>query len=393
MAEYLHACNFTLAKLPRAKSSNELHHLTYKCIRKTSFLASDIIQEARKDIWAKRKKIKGKITNASIRLNKRWFKYVFTQRDNPVFKITYSPRKCFSIPVATDRQYQRFKQFISDGWLFDNISLLKDGRIAVVLEKEFPAPHYDCRYALGIDIGSSTLATVSVFDTVKSKTVKQLYFGRDVAVRQKRYARRRSYLQSLADKGSQRAYKSLKRLKNSQFNFVKTRSGQISKEIAKLAKKYGASIAIEKLKNVRGRRGKFRKQANSKISRIPYGLFKQFLKSNAEMLGIGIQEVDAYHTSKWCPSCGAINDGHKSGNYALYKCRKCGLIMNSDRKASLAIAIKSLLERNKTHDFSTSVFFQFSNRRVPVNGLLRSNEVGLSNVAVQHTYQPMESPL
>jgi transposase len=109
------------------------------------------------------------------------------------------------------------------------------------------------------------------------------------------------------------------------------------------------------------------------------------------MFQIGLHEVDPYHTSKWCSHCGAVNNGHCSGNYALYKCKNCGLTMNSDRKASLAIAVKSVLERNKTHNLTNLSSIQISKTRVPVNGLLRSNDVGMQ-VAVQHYYQLMENP-
>ena len=57
-------------------------------------------------------------------------------------------------------------------------------------------------------------------------------------------------------------------------------------------------------------------------------------------------------------------------------------ILLQDRNASKNIAIKSLLERK---DVLTDKTFQISNRRVPVNGLVRSDEVGLSQVAVQHS--------
>ncbi|HII54203.1 hypothetical protein COT30_04110 [Candidatus Micrarchaeota archaeon CG08_land_8_20_14_0_20_49_17] len=388
-SEYLKVPNKTLELLPKASSSNQLHHLTYSGIRETSLLPSDIIQEARKDIWVKRRKIKNKIASASIRLNKRWFKFVKTKRNNPCFKITYSPRQSLAIPVKKNRQFQRFNSFTSSGWVFDNISLLKDGKIAVILEKEFEKPKLLRRYALGIDIGSSVLASVSIFDIVKSKVIRQLYFGKDIALRQQRYSKRRAYLQSLADKGSERARKSLKRLKRKQENFVKTRSGQIAKGIVTLAQKYDACISIEKLKNMRGKKGKFNKKANTKINRIPYGKFREFLKSNCELFEIPFYEVDAYRTSKWCSHCGAVNNGHYSGNYSLYKCKECGLIVNSDRKASLAVAVKSVLERSSQR-LNNLDFVQISNTKVPVNGFFRPDDVGL-NVAVQHNNQLMES--
>jgi len=387
-AEYLRVLDETLRHLPDVKSSTQLHHLTYPNIRKTSFLPSDIVQEARKDVWAKRRTVKDGFKRCSLRLNKRWFKLVSSERGNPCFKITYTPRKTFTVPVKLDNQLKRFDSFLDGGWSFSNISLLADGRIAVVLEKEFPEPEDNRRFVIGVDAGSSTLAAVTVFDTETSKVAKQLYFGRDVAKRQRRCFERRSKLQSHADNGSGKARKHLKKLGHKQRDFVKTRSGQVAKEIVNLAKSYCASIAIEKL-GVEGRRHKFNKKANKKINHIPYAKFREFLSSNCEQFGIPLQSVDAYHTSKWCPHCGAVNNGHHSSNYALYKCKRCGMVVNSDRKASLAVAVKSVLERT-SQDLTEPCSVQISSTRVPVNGLIRPDAVGSSS-AVQHIDHPMES--
>ncbi|GCC11640.1 hypothetical protein IPdc08_01696 [archaeon] len=135
-AEYLRVLNLTLEQLPNANSSTELHHLTYSDIRKTSFLPSDIVEEARKDVWAKRKTIKERFTRCSVRLNRRWFKFFMTDRGTPSFKITYSPRKHFVIPIRIDGSYNRFKQELKSGWNIKTISLL-NGKIAVSIEKEY----------------------------------------------------------------------------------------------------------------------------------------------------------------------------------------------------------------------------------------------------------------
>ncbi len=386
--EYLRVLNETLKWLPEAKSSAQLHHLTYSNIRKTSFLHSAIVSEARKDVWARRKTIKNGFKRCFIRLDKSLFRFFETERGTPCFKITYSPRKNFVIPIRRDGGYKRFEEFLKDGWKVKSISLLK-GRIAVSIEKQYPKPSNNKRYIIGVDVGSSTLCAVTVFDSHNGKVVKQLYFGRDVAIKQRRFEERRSKLQSYADRGSEKAKKYLKRLKNKQRNFVKTRSGQIAKEIINLAKSYNASIAIEKL-SIRARK-QYNKKANRKIRNIPFARFRDFLVSNCERFGIPLQFVDAYHTSQWCPHCGAVNKGHHPNNHALYKCEKCGMVVNSDRKASLAIAVKSLLERT-SQGLANSCFVQISKRRVPVRGLVRPN-VGGSSSAVQNISHPMESTL
>jgi IS605 OrfB family transposase len=401
VAEYLKALDMTLPKVPFVDSSTELHHDTYSRIRTETSLPSDIVQEARKDVWKIRTDMERSGFNGSfgfkscsIRLNKRWFKYIKSERGNPCFKITYSPKKSIAIPIRTDKQFQRFNSFLNDGWMFDNVSLFPNGKIAVILEKEFDRIEPSKRHILGIDVGSTTLAAITIYDSERGRVIEQVYLGRDVAKRQRRFTERRAKLKSLADKGSSRAKRSLKRLRRKQSNFVKTRSGQIAKEIRELAIKYNADIAIERLKNLKRNavKGKLNKKARKKVSRIPYAKLKEFLESNCEMFGIALHVVDAYHTSKWCPHCGAINSGHHNKNYALYRCKECGLEMNSDRKASLAVAVKSALERNKTHELTILSSIQISKARVPVNGLLRSNDVGVE-VAVRHTHQPMESHL
>jgi len=378
---------------PLANSSVDLHGLTYSGIRKTSLLPSDIVQEARKDAWKleqvlERNGFRGiNINRVSVRLNKRWFRFVETKRKNPCFKITYAKGKTFTIPIRTDNGFERFNRLLGEKWQFTNISLLKSGRIVVVLEQPI-AETTNKPIIVGLDIGSEPLASATVFNSNKHKIIKQLYFGQDISHRQRRFEARRTKLESLADKGSHKARQSLRRMSRKQSNFVKTRSGQVASQIIKLAKNYDADIAIEKL-NIRADR--FTKKSNRKINTIPHGQFREFLISNSHIEHISLHIEDPYHTSKWCSGCGAINDGHHLSNYSLYKCANCGLVVNSDRKASLAVAVKSLLERN-AHSFTNLGSFQISKRRVPVNALLRSDAVGVLG-SVSHEHQPMESHL
>ena len=389
LAEYLKVFNYTfkILKLKKPTSSTELHHLTYNEIRESSSLPSDIIQEARKDVWAARKKIK-KIKSATPRLNKRWFRYNTTKRQTPVFKITYEPRKHFSLPIKKDKGFQRFDSFLKSDWNPKCI-LLKENQIFVCLEKEFPTPEKNKRNIIGIDVNSKNFVTVSVLDTVTHKVLKQYYFGKDVAVRQRKYEKRRAILKSNTDKGSQKAKKYFKRLKQKQQNFVKNRSGEISKKVIDLAKEYDGEIAIEKLKNLKARKGKLNKKARKKTNRIPYAKLKEFLSSQAQENLIGLYEVDPYHTSQWCIKCGALNSGHHSSNYSMYICKKCGLRINSDRKASLAVACKQFLVREIEGEKSFSMT-QTTWNGVPVNALFRQDEVG-DPAAVQSENQLTES--
>jgi len=65
------------------------------------------------------------------------------------------------------------------------------------------------------------------------------------------------------------------------------------------------------------------------------------------------------------------------------------MVVNSDMKASLAIAVKSVLER-ASQGLTNQCFVQISNTRVPVNGLVRPDAAG-SSFAVHNIDHPMES--
>jgi IS605 OrfB family transposase len=202
---------------------------------------------------------------------------------------------------------------------------------------------------------------------------------------------RRERLQSLLDRGSHQAKRSIRLLKTRERNFVKNRIGEVVRDITDLARKFGADIVVEELRRFTPRGRNF----NREVLRIPFYLFRRTLEARCFDKGIRLNAVDAFHTSRWCSHCGAVAKSGHSVNYALFRCPRCGQTVNSDRKASLAIAVKSLLVRNKSRHEETlnrGASFQFTSRPAPVNGLLRSNEEHGSS-AVQPEPTPRESHL
>lgn len=118
--------------------------------------------------------------------------------------------------------------------------------------------------------------------------------------------------------------------------------------------------------------------------RIPFFTFRKNLVQRYFDKNITLNVVDAWHASKLCNHCGAVGKGHGSGNYALFRCKECGAVVNSDRHASLNIAIKPLLER-RGHKPNQSDFVQISNRRVTINGpIWHSDGVAGSSATVPH---------
>ena len=366
----------------KSKSLMDLHNETYLESKiSTSFNSQVICDIERNVIRCKGNRLKHITVKFNVPRNCK----TFNTKTFFFVELGMYPRKRTAVPIKQNRDYQRYISLINEGWVCKTYGLTSDGQIVAFLSKEDPVVFPERKNILGIDINSKCFA-VSVV-APNGRVLKQTYFGRDIWVRRKRIFEQREKLQSLTDKGSHRAGQSLKKLKRREYNFIKNRLGEITKEITNMALQYNADISIENLKrfNPKG------KCFNKKVMRIPFYKFKQILESRCFDKQITLNIVDSWHTSKWCSHCGAVGKGHNGANYSLFKCLKCGQIVNSDRKASLAVAVKSLLERKSLHNTTNCVFFQFSNRRVCVNTLLRSDD-GVDVCAVHNTSTPMESP-
>ncbi len=272
------------------------------------------------------------------------------------------PRKRVAVPLRKNRNWNRFNGLLGSGWTCKTFGLTPDLQIVAHLSKpEAPVPIR--KSVIGVDVNSKCF-TVTVLSP-DGKALCQTYFGRDVWVKRKRIFKRKSLLRSYADRGRRGARKKLDVTKTKEHNFVKNRIGEVVRDTISLALKYDADITIEGLKRFSPRGRRFNRQ----VMRIPSSAFRKNLEQRCFDKGITLNTVDSWHTSKWCPRCGAVGRGHDAANYSLFRCR-CGLVVNSDRKASLAIAAKSLQERGK---FSSNQMttLSLSGRRVLVSGLIR----------------------
>lgn len=268
------------------------------------------------------------------------------------------PWKRIALPVKMNLNAARFFGYLGNGWSCKTFGLTPSLEIVAFLSKEEKgfAPH---KNILGIDINAKNFAYTVI--TPEGQILKQGYLGQHIWARRRHFEERRTLLRSLC------VIKKLKLIKRGQRNYVRTNIGQLVREIILLAKKHEADISMERLRRFspKGR------QFNRKAMTIPFYIFRKILEGRCFDSSIVLNRVDPYHTSKWCVHCGAVGAGHASSNYALFRCKKCGLEVNADRKASLAVAVKTLLERRGFIDQDN---LQISSRRVPVSGLLRVSD-------------------
>ncbi|MDV3278084.1 MAG: zinc ribbon domain-containing protein [Nitrososphaerales archaeon] len=282
------------------------------------------------------------------------------------------PKKRIAVPIRKNRNWQRFSGLLGSGWACKTFGLTPDLQVAAHLYKaDAVAPRR--KNVLGVDVNSKCFA-VSVLSP-EGRVLRQLYLGKDIWERRRKMFERKSTLQSYADLGSRSATKKLRAAKAREHNFVKNRIGEVVRDVTTLALRHDAEVAIESLRRFSPKGKRFNRQ----VMRIPFYAFRRNLEQRCFDKGITLNTVDSWHTSKWCPHCGAVGRGHASDNYSLFRC-KCGLVVNSDRKASLAIAAKSLLERGSSPNQITT--FSLSGRRVPVNALLRPSPMAQSQMAV-----------
>ena len=374
--------NLLLSKR-QSRGMMELYRNEYSSCKKNTSFQNCVILDILRQVARKPASCKA-VSNITVKFNagKGYAKF-FKTKSLEFVELALYPKGRLAIPIKKDRSYQRFQNLILGGWQCTTVGYSTQGHLVAYLNKD-DVVLQPRKNILGVDVNSKCFA-VSVL-TPDGKVLHQSYLGKDIWHKRKKIMERRSKLCSFADKGDSKAAKYLARLKYRENCFVKNRLGEVVRDITNLALKFDADISIEKLR----RFSRKSKGFNRQVFRIPFCKFKEILQSRCFDKGIILDEINPYHTSKWCSHCGAVAKvGHCSSNYSLFKCSECGQVVNSDRKASLAIALKSLLPRMKHRD-TNLVSFQLGSRRVPVNALFCPNE-GFGVSAVHDTSTLTES--
>ncbi|MCK4327746.1 MAG: transposase [Candidatus Diapherotrites archaeon] len=345
-------------------SAIELHEWTYRAVRRDSFLPCQLVQEATRLVKAT---IKHNNPTPNPRFNTRVMSFKTTKRGNPVLSLSFKPCKRVLLPVAQDGAWERFNSFVTNGWACSSV-VYQRGVIWATIKKDVKPAKPITHNFIGVDVGCRCLAAVTVYDSFNHKIRKQLYFGKDIANRQERFSARRANLRSLADTGSRRAAKSLKKMRRKQRNFVRNRSYEVAWQVVRLAKEYGATIALEDLNGLKQRtvvRGA--KRLNKIVQRLPYQKFRFALESICLVEGVAIAAVNPRNTSRACCACGVIDKRNRINGGKLFRCVSCGFVANADRVGSVNIA-------GRAAEKQVLLQSQSSAGRVSINALLRSDE-------------------
>lgn len=360
-----------------------LQSIEYEHVRKKWGLPSQVAIDLIKDTHAMFKGTKGIHSRYSMSFNvPRSGGFSTTKRGHPVVRVATLVGR-LALPILEDGAYQRCQELLGEGYSCTAFRLQKNEECWYLLMslKYDRNPQATSNVVVGVDVGSRTLATVVAIDLSTEKILEQHYLGRDVWERQRDFNIRRSKLQAFADNGPNRelARKKLCDLDKKEPNFVKTRCYQVAHEVVAIARRHGATIAIEELTYLHSNTRKNGKKSNRRTKRMPYRLFRVALESIAMRFEVPVVAVNPHNTSKWCPCCGSIGVRKHKGK--LFYCDNCKRIINADRNAGLNIAIRA-----GSINVSPDFVFPESDGYGPVNGHVWQDEEGI--IKVSQTYIP-----
>lgn len=182
-------------------------------------------------------------------------------------------------------------------------------------------PKVPIRSTVGIDVGLTTLATLSTGEAIENPRC----FKKGEAVlkrRQQDLARKR--------KGSKNRERSRVLVAKAHAHIHDQRIDHAKKEAKKIVVRFDL-ISLEDF-NVRGlASGMLAKSVRD----ASWGLFRHAVACKAESAGKTIRLVDPRKTSQWCSRCRAIVP--KTLAERVHRCQHCGLVLDRDHNAAINI--------------------------------------------------------
>lgn len=202
------------------------------------------------------------------------------------------------------------------------------GTFYLLLSIQMPdAPLLTATGVLGVDVGVVEIAVDSEGNS---------YTGKDVEDYRIKTQRMRSILQSV---GTRSAKRHLRRIRNKESNYRRTKNHQISRRIVDLAKARNLSLAIEDLSGIRGRTRLVRRTQRARMSGWAFRQLRSFLTYKAAIAGVGLVLIDPRNTSRTCSKCGHCEKANRKSQ-SNFECKICGHAENTDQNAANNIRSK-----------------------------------------------------
>lgn len=203
----------------------------------------------------------------------------------------------------------------------------KDGRwyLYLSVEVDEPKPN-NFKRTMGVDLGVAKIAVTSDWNG------KNTVFYRGEALRHKR----QHYHSLRKDLQSKGKYRTLKKIRRHEQNWVTDTNHKISRNIVNRAVSQKRSIAVENLSGIR-ERIIGTKKTRRMLSAWSFRQLVSFIEYKARLAGVAVSAVDPRETSRRCFKCGYVSKSNRT-TQERFKCKQCGYESNADRVAAVNIA-------------------------------------------------------
>ena len=201
------------------------------------------------------------------------------------------------------------------------------------------------RKAMAIDLGIVNLAAC-----VDEDGRTKIYSGRQLLSIQRYFNKQIAGVQSRVNLQGKRWSKNLTRLSRRRNRQVKHVLHSASRSIVEDCKAQGiTTIVVGKLKNLRkgsGGEGKNWGHNNQKLHAWPYEQFASQLAYKARLAGIRVVKRSERGSSRRCSGCGAVRKANRV-HRGLYRCKRCGAVMNADVNGAANLLQRYLRTRKR----------------------------------------------
>ena len=341
-AKILDFANLLLPYKQQVSTSLQFHHLVYKQFKYLGIQSQ--VQEAvqRKVFAARRAKV---FHHLPMEFNfPRSGNLAFSKRGNAIIMISPLKQR-LAIPIVMNGGWIRVEKKQERGWKAHSCKVFKNKKswvMHLIMRKALPPPQ-EVEGTIGVDIGRKIMASVTL--NHPSFPLMEQYLGKDLAWKQHQFYKRRSLLQQYVAQGDKRARRALKRLKNKEKHYVRTRCAQLAHVIVNLAVSTRSAIVIENLKYLNKiwtkqalKRKKGGKRTRRSLNSWSYRLFHYTLTRIATKHKVPVISIQAHYTSQTCSRCGFRSRNSRKTRDS-FNCVHCGFIIHADRNASRNLAL------------------------------------------------------
>ncbi|WP_367903425.1 RNA-guided endonuclease InsQ/TnpB family protein [Paenibacillus sp. PL2-23] len=336
MIAYRQGCNFVSALVfeTSERRQSALHRMTYRTLRSTMGLRSQMAQSVLKTVRAKYKTI--------LSSGHAWTRVQFKKPEyDLVWRRDYSlSAKLFSVNTLQGRIKIRFEAkgmetYFDGTWTFGTAKLVCKKQkwfLHIPVSKEMASPELkEIEHVAGIDLGINFVATV--YDT-EGRTL--FFRGRGLKHKRANYQRLRSELQRKQTASSRRRLKKIGERENRWMTDV---NHQVSKA---LVTRYGANtlFVLEDLTGIRRRAEKAKLKYRYVTVSWAFYQLRQMVTYKAKLAGSMAIAVDPKHTSQACPLCRHTVKENRDKRRHRFRCQACGYASNDDRIGAMNLCLK-----------------------------------------------------